>query len=399
MAEREGRLRRALGRSAAALLVFGALGWGFVWGVSQWRILARYRPPEAMLALPEVRSTPAALARGEHLVHVVAQCAACHGDDLAGRVQADTPLIGRLYASNLTRGRGGLPADWSERDWVRAIRFGVGRDGHALALMPSHTLRFLCDEDLVAIIAYLRSLSPVDHELPKRRVGPLTRLVIATGLDRDLLPAAGIDREWRRCSGAWHPCKRGENTAHGARCSVAWHPCERGENAAHGAYLVEVAGCRVCHGARLRGGLHILSLPGEPPPPDISSKGAIAGWSRRDFLRVMRTGTRPDGRQLSARYMPFVRYGRMSDEELGSILLALRREGGALIGAGSPAVSRSGSRVGTADAGRPEIAGQVLGASAAGFAAMPGRRPPAAPIRFAQRRSTSRLNAESASSR
>ncbi len=77
--------------------------------------------------------------------------------------------------------------------------------------------------------------------------------------------------------------------------------------------------CRVCHHADLTGGLHPLSLPGEPPPPDLTPGGALSGWSEADFVRAMRSGVTPDGRRLDARYMPWPRFARMGDSELGAI--------------------------------------------------------------------------------
>ena len=87
----------------------------------------------------------------------------------------------------------------------------------------------------------------------------------------------------------------------------------------YGAYLVDTGGCKVCHKDDLRGGLHPLSLPGEPPPPDLTRGGPLASWSESDFIRTLRTGVTPDGRQLDAQWMPWPTTARMTDGELRAI--------------------------------------------------------------------------------
>lgn len=65
-----------------------------------------------------------------------------------GRVFLDEPAIGRFVASNLTRGKGGVGASYTDDDWVRAIRHGVGPDGKALLIMPSQEFFNLSDADV-----------------------------------------------------------------------------------------------------------------------------------------------------------------------------------------------------------------------------------------------------------
>ena len=91
----------------------------------------------------------------------------------------------------------------------------------------------------------------------------------------------------------------------------------------YGAYLVETGGCRVCHRQDLRGGLHPLSLPDEPPPPDLTAGGPLGSWSEQDFVRAMRTGITPDGRRVDPEWMPWPAFAGMSDLELRAIFLYL----------------------------------------------------------------------------
>ncbi len=267
------------------------------YAVSEARLERTYAVEPAALV---VRSDAASLERGRHLVRVVGQCTACHGDDLAGQKLADDAWIGRLYASNLTPGEGGL-RDHTTADLVRSIRHGVKRDGRSVRMMPSHYLSRLSDTDLAAIIAYLRALSPVDGAVPPERVGPLARLALSLGRAPGLLPA-GLIEDAGAPPGAPPP----------------------GPTAEYGSYLVDAGGCRVCHRDDLSGGLHPLSLPGEPPPSDLTPSGPTAEWSERDFISALRTGATPDGRRLDPEFMPWRSLSKLTDLELRAIWRYLR---------------------------------------------------------------------------
>ena len=110
--------------------------------------------------------------------------------DLGGRVLGDNLLMGWLVATNLTRGQGGLGADYTDQDLVRAIRHGVGR-GKSLVFMPSESFQRYSDEDLAAIIAYLRTIPPVD-DMPWKAFARMTDDEIAAlwKFERSLPPVA-----------------------------------------------------------------------------------------------------------------------------------------------------------------------------------------------------------------
>ncbi len=267
-----------------------------VYALSEVRLQRVYAAPAA-----PVETSGADPERGRRWATGVALCSFCHGPDLAGAVTVDNPWIGRLYAPNLTSGPGGLGTRYSNGDFERALRHGLRRDGRSLLVMPSDTLS---DADLADVIAYLRSAPPRASAHPSRRVGILTRLVLAAGLAPELLPAERIE--------------------HTASDRPAPEPRP---DAAYGAYLASVGSCRVCHRADLRGGLHPLSLPEEPPPPDITPSGALGAWSKADFARAMRTGVTPDGRALDPRYMPWPHFAQLSDDELRALWTYLQSLG------------------------------------------------------------------------
>lgn len=278
------------GRILGGALVLVLLGAGSVYGVSERRGHRRFAVPEHALA---VESTPEAIARGEHLA-TIRGCNDCHAHTMGGRTIVDDPAIGRLVSSNLTAGRPGGPLD--ARDWERAVRHGVRRDSTPLALMPAHEYTGMSDEDLAAIIAWTRSLTPVRDSLPAMRIGPLARALHTAG-EFVLYPAEQV------AHAGPHPA-RVEPTA----------------DARYGAYLA--AGCTGCHGPTFSGG----KIPGAPPdwlPAANLTPTGLAGYTEEGFIATLRTGVRPDGRPLRPP-MASAAWAEMTDVELRALWAYLR---------------------------------------------------------------------------
>src|SRR5688572_27359596 len=171
-------LRKVLLGSGAALLLSSAGIALFVYYTSERALRATYNTPATELNIPQ---EPDVIARGEHLVRSVGTCTLCHGEDLGGGVYADEGAIGRIVGPNLTRGHGGVGAELTTNDWVRAIRYGVRRDGTSLLVMPSGVYTFFSDADLAAIIAYVQRAPAVDRELPRSGFGWLGRTLFSFG--------------------------------------------------------------------------------------------------------------------------------------------------------------------------------------------------------------------------
>jgi mono/diheme cytochrome c family protein len=233
------------------------------------------------------------MSRGKHLVDAVAVCIICHGENLGGRLAFQDKFLGRGYTSNLTRGRGGVGGTYTDADWIRSIRYGVRPDGLGIPFMPSDYYNKLTDEDTGAIIAYLKSLPPIDNERTGVEINLPARLLIDLGLFGDLVRSANIDFRAARPG----PRKEGE-------------------------YLVEIGGCTFCHGARLTGGQG--PEPGAPGGSDLTARGPLVGWSLSDFTRLMRNGTNPQGHVINPKFMPWLGYRNMTDAELEAIWLYLR---------------------------------------------------------------------------
>ena len=241
-----------------------------------------------------VPTDSASIARGARLVGA-RPCGLCHGDDLGGNIIAENFLLGRLVAPNLSSGQGGLKPPRTDVEWERAMRHGVKRDGYALVLMPSRVFHAVADDEMAAMIAYLKQIPPVDRDLGPRTSGPLTRAFLAIGRFKTAVEET-------------------PTTPHAP--SIDTTP---GLN--YGKYLVASSGCRLCHGESLSGGPP--AFPGEPPFPNLTPAG-IGHYSEDDFKRTMRTGRRPTGGPELNEIMPWKYFRTLTDDQLHSIWLVLQ---------------------------------------------------------------------------
>jgi mono/diheme cytochrome c family protein len=240
-----------------------------------------------------VPTDAASIARGKYLAEKVSMCVECHGEDLGGKMVADNFAFGRIASANLTRGRGGVGATYSDEDFVRALVHGVRRDGHTVVFMPSQDYRFT-EADLGALIAYIKSVPPVDRDQPEKTIGPMARALSLFVAEFPLTPASNIDH-----------------------ANVTFAPAlDMNNPVAAGEYLIATAGCRGCHGPDLVGG-------GGPPPgaANITPVG-IGDWSEKDFFTALREHKRPNGSTI-AEEMPRA-FGQMSDEDLKKIFAYLK---------------------------------------------------------------------------
>ena len=281
--------------SAVGALVFvGVTAAGTIYGVSSSKLNHAFPLPErTTLTVPIAQAD---VARGEHLVRSVSACADCHGPDLSGKTVMDAGPLGVVVASNLTSGTGGVGSTFTDEDWVLAIRHGLRRDGRSLLIMPREAFVHYNDADLAAIIAYVKSVPPVDKEQPKSHLRMLGRALFAAGklpIQVATLMPETIDNA---------------------------DPAP-GPTAEYGAYLAKVGGCTSCHSADLTGGAG--GDPAAPKPPNLTRAGNLGKWSEQEFVRALREGKRPDGTVITDA-MPWKVYGRMSDDELHALWLFLQ---------------------------------------------------------------------------
>jgi len=124
--------------------------------------------------------------RGEYMVELLG-CGACHTDGaFAGDPDFDRPLAGSrtgiaydnplgderpgiVYPPNITPDPGTGIGDWSDAQIASAIRAGIGRHGsRRITSMPWPGYAKMYDDDVNAIVSYLRSIKPIVHQVPDR---------------------------------------------------------------------------------------------------------------------------------------------------------------------------------------------------------------------------------------
>jgi len=157
-----------------ALLLIGTIGW-----VLYALPTLAFFPPEqianaATAGIPELASsastTPeqrALIERGRYL-YTVASCAFCHNPNGAGGQKISWRPFGTLWTRNITSDRQTGIGSWTDPEITRAIRSGMTPDGRTLhwqGMIWDHASNW-DEEDVRAIVAYLRELPPVVRQVP-----------------------------------------------------------------------------------------------------------------------------------------------------------------------------------------------------------------------------------------
>lgn len=236
----------------------------------------------AMTAMMAVEAAPAAdpravalqeaIDRGRHLVNSRYGCTECHGKNFGGGTMIDAAPIGHLFGPNITTGQGSRTLAYTAKDWDHIVRHGVKPDGTPSA-MPAQDFQRMSDQELSDIVAYVRSMPPVDAAIPAPVLGPLGKVLVATG--KIPLAADLIDHSRP------HPAVPPQTAV----------TVEFGEHLA--------ATCMGCHRADLTGGAVPGGDPSWPPAANLTPRAdGLAKWSFEDFQKAVTTGVRPDGTAL-----------------------------------------------------------------------------------------------------
>jgi len=259
----------------------------------------------------------AIIARGEYVAHAVAHCSACHGAgageyksnhqlppnlaDLSGGYVMHAGPFGTFYPANLTpdpeTGLGKL----SDAQIARVIRHGVSPDG-ALDPLMSFAVGPMADEDLIALVSYLRSIAPKKNAVPKDEWGFLAK-ALSGRFNPRMLTAPKFVQE-----------KEGEPSA------------ERGEYLATGPALC--AGCHspndIMQGFKLTGAPFSGGFGPDPDPteegyeimtPNLTKGGVVGNLDEQQFVDRIKKG----GRAVMGSKMPWENFARMTDDDLKSI--------------------------------------------------------------------------------
>ncbi|MCB0167028.1 MAG: c-type cytochrome, partial [Anaerolineae bacterium] len=250
--------------------------------------------PEVTLATVSPATDEAGLERGQHLASI-SGCTSCHTEDLRGEVFIDGAPIGYVPAPNLTSGAGGIGGTYTDANWESAIRHGVAANGRLMVTMPTDHYAHYGDDDLAALIGYLKSVPPVDHDLGPRQI-QFPGTIIFGMLAYSSWPVNVIDH-----------------------ASVGGNAPAAEPSAEYGRYMVSIMSCQSCHAENLAGNYGQLDT---PQGPNITFGGEVADWSEEDFARTLRSGTTPDGKVLKTtdeNGMPWPQYAGLSDTEVQAI--------------------------------------------------------------------------------
>lgn len=252
--------------------------------------------------------TPARVERGRYLTEHLLQCFVCHSErdwdapgapPKAGRKGAGTIMSERegrrIVAPNLTPDVATGAGGWTDDMLARAIREGIGHDGRALFWgMWYRSFAGLADEDLAAVVVYLRTLPPVRNPLP------------AT-----LLPAE----------------EAAQNAMNPRPITAPVEGPAPGDTLALGRYLVGVADCTGCHTGweaprnpgLLGGGNHLSRRNGNVFSTNITRHESGVSYPRETFISVIHSGK---GGSLHP-VMPWTAFSGLTDTDLGAIYDAL----------------------------------------------------------------------------
>jgi cytochrome c5 len=240
------------GAVAGVVVALAILVPAYVYLASEATIARRY--PLPAIAEPAT-PTPKSVARGGHVV-LVAGCELCHGADLEGR------LIGRqsvlpVYAQNLRL----ASRTMSDGEFERAVRAGIAPDATSLWRMPSANYTFMSEDDLAAMLAFLRAQPPTGHGWPPPAFDANARLAIVEGR---LVPSV-------------------------LEAAISPSSLDLGPRYDGGRYIARIS-CSQCHGADLSGS----------PDRKATDLKIVSLYSRPAFFDLLRRGLGVRGRRVTA---------------------------------------------------------------------------------------------------
>lgn len=270
----------------------------------------------------KVEKTTQRIERGRYLANHVTVCMDCHstrdwsafggpivpGSEGGGGEHFDKKagFPGDIYSTNLTPYK---LSSWTDGEIYRAITSGVGKDGHALfPIMGYQRFGKMSEDDVLSIIAYLRTLKPIKNETP------LPELDFPVNLLNKLGPTKPEHSDIPAIS----------------------------DTIRYGAYLVNAAGCVDCHskqekgmivaGSEFGGGMEFIQPAGVIRAPNITSDKAtgIGTWSKDMFVSRFKAHANADSKapklaegELNSP-MPWTMYGGMTETDLGAVFAYLK---------------------------------------------------------------------------
>lgn len=277
-----------------------------------------YRRDFSSTPLPAIQASkdPEVIARGSYIAHAVAHCSACHGpdesasqrklaanlDDLRGGYAMKAGPFGTFYPANLTPDPETGLGKRSDGEIARVVRHGVAPDGRLDAFM-SFAVGPMADEDLAAVVSYLRSIPPVKNPTQKDEWGFIAK-ALSSKFNPNMRKAPAFVRE------GGISAERGEYLANGpALCFGCHSPFD------------------VMKGMELAGAPFSGEMEAEPDPTDTSYEiiapnltsdpktGVLASYGEDAFVDRFKKS----GRAYKGSKMPWENFARMTDADLRSL--------------------------------------------------------------------------------
>ncbi len=267
------------------------------------------------------------IAKGEYLALHVAACIHCHskrdftkfsgpvvtGTEGMGGGKFDHTILdaipGTMYAKNITPDSATGIGSWTDSEILRAITQGINKKGDTLfPLMPYASYNHMAKDDLLSIIAYLKTLKPIKNNVPPRELMiPISMAYPAPALQKS------VDGNMR--------------------------PAET-DKVKYGGYLINMADCINCHTPYVKGepdfgnaysGGNTFTIAGfkvtsaNITPDSITG---IGGWNETTFINKFNACRKEEGYNFNPgknnTVMPIVDYAGMTDADLGAIFAYLR---------------------------------------------------------------------------
>ena len=252
---------------------------------------------------------PGSVERGKYLVEGIVACGNCHiargpqgqplfEKGLSGGMLFDEPPF-KAHAANITPDAATGIGKWTDAQLAKAIREGVRPDKSIIGPpMPIEFYRRFSDDDLTAVVAYLRSQPAVRNEVPK------------SVYNMPLPPPYG-------------PAVK----------SVKAPPAT--DKVAYGKYLADIGHCMECHTPRDAkgmplagkvgaGGMSFKGPWGESVSRNLTShETGLKNWSDEQIIKAIRTGTDRDGKPYKPP-MGFGFYKNINDADMQALVAYLR---------------------------------------------------------------------------
>ncbi len=274
----------------------------------------------------QINKTPALQARGEYLANHVTVCIDCHStrdfSKFAGPVTPGTEgkggdrfdhsmgFPGVFYARNITSDRETGIGAWTDGEVYRAITEGVSKDGEPLfPVMPFKSYSQMREQDLHAIITYIRSLAPIKNDIPKPDPDFPMNLILRTMPTKRVASAEPVLDD---------PVSKGKYLLTIAACSECHTPANKGKPI-EGMYLAGGSEFKMPNGAVQRSA-NLTS----------DKETGIGSWTEEEFVNRFKQHDSPanTGQTVGPDdfnpIMPWAMYAGMTEEDLKAIYQFLR---------------------------------------------------------------------------